>query len=85
MLTRLGHALNFLVNGALFFPQNDVYDIVTVIGNSCTMDIKGVLDLYYRGQLYVFPEGAARGNTIQLQLHTTQFQCGRVVLVNLIG
>ncbi len=24
------------------------------------MDIK---DLYYRGQLYVFPEGAARGNT----------------------
>ena len=31
--------------------------------NSCTMDIKGVLDLYYRGQFYVFPEGAARGNT----------------------
>ena len=31
--------------------------------NSCTMDIKGVLDLYHRGQLYVFPEGTARWNT----------------------
>ncbi len=27
------------------------------------MDIKGVLDLYYRGKFYVFPEDAARGNT----------------------
>ena len=34
--------------------------------NSCTMDIKGVY-LYYRGQLYVFPEGAA--GRVYIQLH----------------
>ena len=46
--------------------------IVSITGytcNSCTMDIKGVLDLYCRGQFYVFLEGihtctTARGSTI---------------------
>ena len=64
------------------------------------MDIKGVLDLYYRGQFYVFPEEihtTARGSTITIHtadIHgatnhicnfTPQFQWGPVVLVNLIG
>ena len=35
--------------------------------DSCTMDIKvdikGVLDLYYQGQLYVFPRAQPEGNT----------------------
>ena len=41
--------------------------VFSCVCNSCTMDIKCVLDLYYRGQLYVFPWGihtTARGSTI---------------------
>ena len=46
------------------------YFIIRYTNNTCIcnswlyhMDIKGVLDLYYLVQLYVFPKGAARENT----------------------
>ena len=35
------------------------------------MDIKGALDLYYRGQFYVFPEGAYRATKQEHRNGTT--------------
>ncbi len=66
------------VNKLCQLSKKGVHVIVSNLLCSCTMDIKGVLDLYYRGQLYVFPEGAAaRGctKTIHTQMSMVQVAC----------